>query len=599
MNHKKFRLAAAAVSTLAVAFLGTGAPAAFGSDADPAFVGTTDQTNASNPALINPSADVQLEIHKHIGLPVGGYDDGSVKTVDLPKLQGVEFEVYKVGNVDLTTNAGQLAAAALYDYKITPMEIAAGKIVLGTSPNTVEYSLTLVEEVTTQSTGTATFLNTADGAVGLYLVVESVEPTDTITQWDGTTSTPVQAASITGAAPFFVTLPMTNPDDRTRWMYDVDVYPKNQSDTVAKFVDDKGTVTDPNASTPAGLRQIDYTIKSDITDGTVPLGMYVVYDDLDPALTFTGVSLTFSAGTDSLVQGTDYLVYTAPDLTANATLWTSGSVASGPLVTVVFTDAGLTKLEANRSAQVVTVINTTVGAQDADGVLPNTASVIPNQMWWDLNGIPTVNPETPTTTPPTGTTPPGTSSNTTKSYFGNIVITKYDPNNTDASLAGTQFKVYADPTPGDGVCSSADVAGAALNTVLVGPDNKATFTGLQASNYYNDAMIPSSLATDGTTLLNSTTTTDPKIQSYCVVETQAITGYTLNAQPYYATINYTTAGTAPAFTTLSIANEKANLGNNLPLTGGQGVAALSFAGLLLIGGGGGYYAYTSRKRRTA
>ncbi len=598
MNRKKYRLAAAAVSALAIGLLGTGAPAALADVGDPYSVGGANQENSSNTALVNPNADVQLQIHKYLGLPVGTYGDGSeVNTINLPKLEGVEFNVYKVGNVDLTTNAGWQAATALYNYKVTPMDISNGYISLGTPA--VQYSLGTATQVTTGADGTATFTNTAVGAVGLYLVVESVEPTDVITQWVGTTSTPVQAASITGANPFFVTLPMTNPDATNRWMYDVDVYPKNQSDTVAKFVDDKGTVTDPNASTPAGLRQIDYTIKSDITDGTVPLGMYVIYDDLDPALTFTGVSLTFSAGTDTLVQGTDYLVYTAPDLTTNATLWTSGSVANGPLVTVVFTDAGLAKLEANRSAQVVTVINTTVGPQDVDGVLPNTASVIPNQMWWDLNGIPTVNPETPTTTPPTGTTPPGTSSNTTKSYFGNIVITKYDPNNTDASLEGTEFKVYADPTPGDGVCSSTDVAGVALNTVQVGSDNKATFTGLQASNYYNDAMIPSSLATDGTTLLNSTTTTDPKIQSYCVVETQAITGYTLNAQPYYATINYTTAGTAPAFTTLSIANEKANLGNNLPLTGGEGVAALSLGGLALIGGGAGYYAYTSRKRRTA
>lgn len=605
MNRKKYRLAAAAVSTLAIAFLGTGAPSAFATDADPAVVNGTLQTNLSNPALINPNADVQLEIHKHIGLPVGGYDDGSVNTsILLPKLQGVEFGVYKVGNVDLTTNAGQVAATALYNHTITAMEISVGKITL----NSVDYPLTFVQEVTTQADGTATFLNTADGAVGLYVVVESVEAMDPILQWSGSpaTSTPVQAASITGAAPFFVTLPMTNPDDRTQWMYDVDVYPKNQSDTVAKFVDDKGTVTDPNASTPPGLRQVDYTIKSDITDGTAPLGMYVVYDDLDPALTFTGASVCLStdvAPACSLTAGDDYLVYTAPDLTTKATPWATPytPLSNGPLVTIVFTDTGLTKLQAARTAQVVTVINTTVGAQDEDGVLPNTASVIPNQMWWDLNGIPTVNPETPQDTPPTGTTVPGTSSGTTKTYYGNIQITKYDPNNATTNFEGTEFKVYTDTTPGDGVCSSTDVVAAnLLNTTTVDANNKATFTGLQASNYYNDAIIPSQFASDGTTLLNNTTATDLRtVQSYCLVESKAIATYALNPQPFYATINYSTAGATPALATLSIANEKANLGNNLPLTGGEGVAALSLGGLALIGGGLGYYAYTSRKRRTA
>ena len=54
-----------------------------------------------------------------------------------------------------------------------------------------------------------------------------------------------------------------------------------------------------------------------------------------------------------------------------------------------------------------------------------------------------------------------------------------------------------------------------------------------------------------------------------------------------------------AITNLPIENEKSNLGNNLPLTGGEGVAALSVAGLMLIGGGAGYYAYAGRKRHTA
>ncbi|HQY97391.1 MAG TPA: hypothetical protein PLU83_10430, partial [Phycicoccus sp.] len=37
--------------------------------------------------------------------------------------------------------------------------------------------------------------------------------------------------------------------------------------------------------------------------------------------------------------------------------------------------------------------------------------------------------------------------------------------------------------------------------------------------------------------------------------------------------------------------------NQLPLTGGAGVAAISGLGLLLVGGGLGYYVVTTRRRR--
>ena len=52
-----------------------------------------------------------------------------------------------------------------------------------------------------------------------------------------------------------------------------------------------------------------------------------------------------------------------------------------------------------------------------------------------------------------------------------------------------------------------------------------------------------------------------------------------------------------ASTALTVYNELKNLGNNLPLTGGAGVAAFSTLGLLLVGGGMAYYVVTSRRRR--
>ena len=85
-----------------------------------------------------------------------------------------------------------------------------------------------------------------------------------------------------------------------------------------------------------------------------------------------------------------------------------------------------------------------------------------------------------------------------------------------------------------------------------------------------------------------------------MVETKAPNGYNLNAEPFTATIDWATGtSTLTRTATVEITNEKTNLGNQLPLTGGEGIAALSIGGLVLIGGGAVYYAAASRKRREA
>ncbi|MGI5950658.1 MAG: SpaH/EbpB family LPXTG-anchored major pilin, partial [Brooklawnia sp.] len=187
---------------------------------------------------------------------------------------------------------------------------------------------------------------------------------------------------------------------------------------------------------------------------------------------------------------------------------------------------------------------------------------IPNKTWSEQNpgpGIPT--PEV-------------------ESKYGNIKIEKKDPVN-DLMLAGAVFEVYLDPTPRDQVCSAADVSGDPIASGTTGADGTYTFTGLQASNWYDGAAV-----------------TDPKDWiSYCLLETKAPAGYNLEASPYYITIDWATGTVdAPAYTTAVVNNEKTNLDNELPLTGGQGIAALSILGLALIGGGTAAYAASQRKR---
>lgn len=575
MSRRQFRLSAAAVSALAVATLCAGAPAAFADSGDPYKVNGTNQENTSNKALINGSATVQLGIHKYLGAPTGAVANGTEQSItNRDALKGVVFDVYQVGGVDLTTNAGWTAATALSGHTLTAAEVAAGKVTVGG----VDYPLTKVQSVTTDGTGTATF--TKANGVGLYVVSENLGSSTSVV--NVTTGSTVATSTITPAAPFLVTLPMTNPGDTSRWMYDVNVYPKNQSDSATKTVEDKGTVTTDNGN--VGDHTIDYTISTSITDGTDPLGMYVVYDDLDASLTFNGASLALSDGT-ALAAGTDYTVYTAPNWATANTQYSSGAVANGPVVTIIFTKAGLTKLEAHRSANVVTTLNTLMGAMPANGVVENKAAFIPNETWWEQHGKPGVDPETPTTPPTTPPTDvPGIPTNPVETKYGRLVVNKQDPTDSSANMSGAQFSVFSDPTPGDGSCSASDVSGTAIASGTVDSKNTVTFAGLQASNWYNGQEV----------------TDAAKFLSYCLVETKAPTGYNLDATAHYVTIDWKTAtASAAALATEVVNNEKSNLGNNLPLTGGDGVAALSIAGLVLVGGGVAYYAGTSRKRRKA
>lgn len=538
--NRTFRLSAAAVSALAVCSLSITVPAFA---ADPIATGGAP---AANVALINDDASANLHLSKYSGAPTNGRNDGTPigGVAERQGLAGVQYRISRVTGVDLTTNEGWQAAAAQYN------GLAGGTVPATTDPRTG----------TTNAQGQLSFTGLP---LGLYYVEEIKAP-----------------AGYTMAAPFLVTLPMTNPSDRTQWMYDVYVYPKNQADEMTKTVTDKGSVTTEDGLTygAAGNHALAYTLTSSITDNNDPLGMYVIYDDLHPSVSFTGATLALTPGT-ALTAGTDYEVWTAATASGPFTRYTSGTVAGGPVVSIVMTDAGLAKLEANRGSSVTTTINATVQKRDADGVIENKASFVPNGAWWSQNGTPGVNPETPGTTPP-GTSVPGIPSNEVLSKYGDVSITKYDGGDANAMLAGAEFAVFADAN-NDESCTVAEMVDANRigGIVTTAANGVATFKGLQTSNFYDNA-------------------TQSDLITYCLVETKAPQGYNLNADPIAFTVSQGADGNL-ALANLRVANEKTNLNNSLPLTGGDGIAMLSLAGLALIGGGAAYYAVSARKRRDA
>lgn len=218
---------AAAIATFAV--LGGGLPAsAAASNIDPAAVGSITIHKFAEPEAATD-------------LPNNGT---VVDTSGLTPLEGVEFTVERVTGIDLTTNAGWDAAAAL-----TPA--TAGPLVTVGSIATVG--------------GVATFDNLP---LGVYLVTETAPGTNQIA---------------VETAPFLVTVPL--PQDNT-WLYDVHVYPKNSLTSIDKIVDD---------STARGLGdEISWTITADVPEIATSdtLDAFVIADSLDARLGYVGATVT-------------------------------------------------------------------------------------------------------------------------------------------------------------------------------------------------------------------------------------------------------------------------------------------------------------------
>lgn len=481
---------------------------------------------AGNAALINPEAMTAVHLTKYSGTALGPAShpaDGTSRTITgRETLPGVTFQIARVCTagtqtpVDLTTNAGWAAAAAYRD------DVAAAQ------RNVCEAGPAQIG--TTDSSGRITFSGLP---VGLYYVHEVSAPT-----------------GYTPATPFVITLPMTDPSNRSTWMYDVYAYPKNAADSATKSVRDKDTQTTDSAAGPAARHDLTYTITTSITDGlaTGPdIGTYEIHDTFDPRLTVGDVRLaidpdgrTATGATTPLTPVDDYTVAKSVS-------------AAGTALEVTLTGPGLGKLAAANTADdaatVVTTIDTTLGSGTAAGlpygIVTNTAYLVPNKNW---------RPQAAEA---------GIATNTTRSSYGDVHVHKHAASNTAEALTGAEFAVYAD-TDNNNTCTPEDITTSSQLVAATPTDSSgiATIRGLQTSDYYNDA-----------------TQTDQI--TYCLVETKAPQGYVLLAEPIAFTIP---AGIDPATVPvqrLEVANEKATLADRLPATGGAGIIWFAIAGALL------------------
>ena len=462
---------------------------------------------------IDPGATGSLTIHKRVN-PAGVLTPGNgLEDPAAPggPLAGISFDLQSIGNVDLMTTAGWSAAGA---FAKDPSTIPAAD--LGTA----------VSGTTTEPDGSYTFGNLD---IGAYLVTERL--------------TPAQVDSgITGAAPFVVTIPITDPDNLDNWVYDVHVYPKNHQTEPTKTVDDG-----PGSTYQVG-DLINWTISAQ-----VPAQATDAYAFKDELVANLEIPASVADNIEVAIGGTALV-------TADYTF--SYDAADGNVLTVELTAAGLAKLNAvaGGTQNIALTITTKVVSLPENGIIENEGIVFPN------SGYPISGPGV--VTPPV------------ESKFGAINILKVDAADGTNFLAGAEFKVFkseadarafaADPVSNASLPLKAQEngAGALVDTFTTGTNGEVSIFGLRASNWQDGAEV-----------------SDPAdFQNYWLLETKAPQDYELATAPFGPiTVKYDNAApTVLPFGELDVPNVEKT---ELPLTGGTIATGIFFlAGALILGG---------------
>lgn len=309
-------------------------------------------------------------------------------------IEGVKFRYAKIGNINTETVAGKIQV--MYE---VPKEL---QTVLGISTKRADNKFTSDEIndglINTLKSNTAgknaleTYIQSVSGAqdfaytdskgvtsasnleLGLYLIVETEVPANVNTTVD----------------PFFVSLPMTDVEGEA-WFYDVDVYPKNQTnipdlDKLVRQNDDAMKYNRPeykDMTTVSEGDQVDYILVSHL-----------------PKITSQATYLTQYKFTDTISKGISYRkdakIYfydNEEDARSNNTAKAVGTWDAGDKFTQTYnaqpegagqavfevTKAGLAEINPGRAGQWMVVAYTTIVNSDSTPTLGdkgNTNDVI-------------------------------------------------------------------------------------------------------------------------------------------------------------------------------------------------------------------------------
>ena len=474
-----------------------------------------------------------ITIHKLVKDATNGTTEGTGledTTATGTPLDGAKFTVERLTNVDLTTQAGWEKLVGFNG------DVATAKA------DGVDAAV----EKTTAGGGLATFSNLPLGA---YVVTETETP-----------------AGYVGSKPFIITVPMTNPKDLNKWVYDVHAYPKNSKAGVDKTVADEAT--------PAIGSAISYTIKSDVP-AVEALDFYDVVDQYDKRVELPEAGITLKiingkTGEVALTKGTDYKLIGATGTDGKTMLWTAE-----------FTAAGRAKLVANRKDDTTKVQMDLAGTVKekvgTDGLFKNKAILLPNE---PSNGWKPNSGEVP---------PPDYPNSEVVSKFGKVKITKVSAADTSAKLKGAEFEVYqctpqSTPTKNfDSVDATLDtkLSPAGVTTYVTDANGEVTIDGLRNNDWANNAKV-----------------TNPGW--YCLVETKAPEGFELQTRPIAFQILQSNSKADNQYTLqTTVKDAPHNGGFRLPVTGAAGVGVLIAAGSALVAGAGAITIANKRRKENA
>lgn len=535
-----------------------------------------------------------ITIHKYKSPDIGTRSDGSVKPFvnkgDLlfgkKPVKGVEFKVCKVTlkdgkdadakKIDLSTAEGWNKIKDIQELDPSSATKNAASFLKGDSAKFV----TVNTDCTTQTTGddgSATFPNLAES---LYYVEESDTKGAQIKDGEKWKS-----VTVTGKVdPFFITTPLPHKTATSwEWLYDVNVYPKNDT---SDDLPTKTPKTPTKLYTDGGDAIIPWDISMPLTPpsdnkaytkigfvDSLPEGL--TYDSLDKdnvKLVKKGKTADSTASDVKLAETTDYTV-------------TSTAKADSTPAKVKFELSKSRLEEINKDFKNNTyVLKVTLKTKVAKGT-KNVTNFITG--WIDNSKIgdgDENNPCVPTEQNPCDKNPHGTS------HFATLKITKVAMNAstdkdqskhlTDNTLKGAIFAVYVMKDQSK-----------ELNTVT--KDNLATTTDPVKKGTNNDPLTIET-GSDGTASVDLFIANDDKTtgRKYCLVETKAPAGFKLNENP----ICYEVKSETKDQVTAGLNNDNAHkIGNDqateldkilsaLPMTGARGLVLLTAFGIVGLGG---------------
>lgn len=539
-----------------------------------------EQNGGANTANIKAGQTTSITIHKYDGGASTTQATGTTQTVSgRNAVKGVEFKVCKVTlvngddkNIDLSTAKGWKEIEDIQ--KLDPASKKAASFLEGEG-----HKFTTVEsdckKQTTGEDGSIKFDNLAES---LYYVEESDTKDAQIKDGDKWKS-----VTITGKVdPFFITTPLPHKTENSwEWLYNVDVYPKNDTsdavptktpkDPTKLYVADDGSTVIPwDISIPLVPPSDNQSYKQIGFIDSLPEGL--TYDSVsDVKLVKTPKTPAGSKATDvPLTKTTDYTV-------------TSTAKAESTPAKVEFnlSASRLTSLSADFKNSTY-VLKITLKTKVAKGTKNVTNSI---NGWIDNSKIggdgDKEHPCVPTKEKPCDKNPHGTS------HFATLKIAKVaigaNKRNTNKTLKGAKFAIY----------SVKDKDTTLTDITKDNLDSKADKV-MTNGNAEGSTQLTIETGDDGTAKVDLFIANDDKTQSrkYCLVETDAPAGFKKDPTPHCYAVNAetdtnVTDGVATG-NSQTIGNDQATeldkILGNLPMTGARGLVILTVCGIVGIAG---------------